>query len=55
MTYLTADQIALASGLALGSVYRLACIHRWRKTRTRPRGYLLDDVVKVFDTPVKAA
>ena len=50
MTYLTADQIAAGTGLAIGSVYRLAHLHRWRRTRTKPRGYLREDVMRWIET-----
>lgn len=43
--YLTAEQIAAGTGLAVGSVYRLASLHRWRRTNCKPRGYRAADVL----------
>lgn len=43
--YLTAQEIAAMTGLALGSVYRLAHDYAWRRTSTKPRGYWSRDVL----------
>lgn len=43
--YLTAEEIAASSGKSMHTVYRLACEYRWRRVRTRPRGYLTLDVL----------
>lgn len=46
--FLTAQQIAAGMGLSIGSVYRMAHEHRWRRTRTKPRGYRTEDVLRTI-------
>lgn len=45
MTYITAADLAALWRVPVAEVYRRANRARWRRTRTRPIGYLLADVM----------
>jgi hypothetical protein len=42
--YLTAEEIAALAGVPISTVYRLAHDDRWKRTRSKPRGYWSTDV-----------
>lgn len=50
MNWLTVDEIRIMYGRPVGTIYRLASTHRWRKTDNRkPALYSADDVSATFD------
>ena len=44
MDYITASDLAAIWRIPLAEVYRRANRGRWRRTKTRPVGYLMEDV-----------
>lgn len=46
MDYITASDLARLWRVPLAEIYRRANRGRWRKTKTRPVGYLLADITK---------
>lgn len=46
MDYITASDLAALWRVPIAEVYRIANRRRWRRTRTRPVGYLLEDVTR---------
>lgn len=47
--WLTAEEIAAATGRPVGTVYRWAHENGWRRTKTKPRGYRTEDVFATLD------
>ena len=46
MDYITASDLATIWRIPLAEVYRRANRRGWRRTKTRPVGYLLADITK---------
>lgn len=48
--WVTIDVAAAALGISIPYAYVLAARHRWRRTPTVPRGYLMADIKATAET-----
>jgi hypothetical protein len=52
--YVTASEVAFLYRRPIGTVYRLASVHRWRRIDGRPTLYAVADVIATFRTTLAA-